>query len=50
MPFEQVGIKYRRTRNVHGFAKRQLRIELAARVFGVDGDGPAVVNVDHAPD
>ncbi|MNF15367.1 hypothetical protein D3C80_2179480 [compost metagenome] len=49
MPFEQVGIEHRRTRNMHGFIACQLGIEPVARVFGADGEGPAIVNVDHVP-
>lgn len=39
-----------RARDVHGLVGCQLGIEPAARVVGIDGDGPAVVNVDHAAD
>lgn len=50
MPFEQVGIEHGRARDVHGLVGCQLGIEPVARVVGADGDGAAVVNIDHAPD
>lgn len=50
MSLEQVGIKHRRARNVHGVIELWLRIEQAARIVGANGDGLALLNVDHAAD
>lgn len=50
MPFEQVGIEHGRARDAHGLVGCQLGIEPAACVLGTDGDGVAVVSVEHSSD